>query len=252
MLDSHVSFKQAPKLRQAMRIIRADASMRVLMITGAGRGFCAGQDLSERMRGDGEQPADVGNSLDKNYNPLLKQLRALPYPVLCAVNGAAAGAGCNLVLACDIVIAARSATFIQAFSRIDWLSRKNGRRISPVAEDLAPRKVRGAHADDDVHAFGDHAGRQRRQSADAISSWTLPKLGRIADQTTTPRLVPGSIPVDLPAPAQARNAVDRRDLVQGTACSRICRTQPDGSGETMAASESSWYAMKRRIVHTWP
>lgn len=119
------------ELKQAMQIIQADASVRVLMITGAGRGFCAGQDLSERMMGAGEQPADVGSSLDKNYNPLLKQLRALPYPVVCAVNGVAAGAGCNLVLACDIVIAARSATFIQAFSRIGLIPDAGGTYTLP-------------------------------------------------------------------------------------------------------------------------
>ena len=113
-------------LKQAMQIIQADRSVRVLMITGAGRGFCAGQDLSERGMGDGAQTADVGSSLEKNYNPLLKQLRALPYPVICAVNGVAAGAGCNLVLACDIVIAARSASFIQAFSRIGLIPDAGG------------------------------------------------------------------------------------------------------------------------------
>jgi 2-(1,2-epoxy-1,2-dihydrophenyl)acetyl-CoA isomerase len=113
-------------LKQAMQIIQAERSVRVLMITGAGRGFCAGQDLSERMMGDGVQTTDVGNSLEKNYNPLLKQLRALPYPVVCAVNGVAAGAGCNLVLACDIVIAARSASFIQIFSRIGLIPDAGG------------------------------------------------------------------------------------------------------------------------------
>ena len=111
------------ELRQALQIIRADSEVRVLTITGAGRGFCSGQDLSERRSGS---PADVGSSLEKNYNPLLKQLRALPYPVVCAVNGVAAGAGCNLALACDIVIAARSATFIQAFSRIGLIPDAGG------------------------------------------------------------------------------------------------------------------------------
>jgi len=114
------------ELKQAMQIIQADHSVRVLVITGAGRGFCAGQDLSERMMGDGQEAPDVGSSLDKNYNPLLKQLRALPYPVICAVNGVAAGAGCNLALACDIVIAAKSASFIQAFSRIGLIPDAGG------------------------------------------------------------------------------------------------------------------------------
>jgi 2-(1,2-epoxy-1,2-dihydrophenyl)acetyl-CoA isomerase len=118
------------ELKQAMQIIRADRGVRVLMITGAGRGFCAGQDLSERMMGNSET-ADVGSSLEKNYNPLLKELRALPYPVICAVNGVAAGAGCNLVLACDIVIAARSAAFIQAFSRIGLIPDAGGTYTLP-------------------------------------------------------------------------------------------------------------------------
>jgi 2-(1,2-epoxy-1,2-dihydrophenyl)acetyl-CoA isomerase len=117
-------------LKQAMQIIRDDARVRVLMLTGAGRGFCAGQDLSERMMGK-EQTGDVGNSLEKNYNPLLKQLRALPYPVVCAVNGVAAGAGCNLALACDIVIAAKSASFIQAFSRIGLIPDAGGTYTLP-------------------------------------------------------------------------------------------------------------------------
>ena len=118
-------------LKQAMQIIQAERSVRALMITGAGRGFCAGQDLSERMMGEGKETTDVGNSLEKNYNPLLKQLRALPYPVVCAVNGVAAGAGCNLVLACDIVIAARSASFIQIFSRIGLIPDAGGTYTLP-------------------------------------------------------------------------------------------------------------------------
>ena len=118
-------------LKQAMQIIQADRSVRVLMITGAGRGFCAGQDLSERTMADGGETADVGSSLDKNYNPLLKQLRGLAYPVICAVNGVAAGAGCNLVLACDIVIAAKSASFIQAFSRIGLIPDAGGTYTLP-------------------------------------------------------------------------------------------------------------------------
>ena len=118
------------ELKQAMQAILADNSVRVLMITGAGRGFCAGQDLSERMMGN-EESTDVGSSLEKNYNPLLKQLRALPYPVVCAVNGVAAGAGCNLVLACDIVIAARSASFIQIFSKIGLIPDAGGTYTLP-------------------------------------------------------------------------------------------------------------------------
>ena len=119
------------ELRDALAAVRADASARVLLLTGAGRGFCAGQDLSERMMGAGKEPADVGSSLEKNYNPLLKQLRALPYPVICAVNGVAAGAGCNFALACDIVIAAKSASFIEVFSRIGLIPDAGGTYTLP-------------------------------------------------------------------------------------------------------------------------
>jgi 2-(1,2-epoxy-1,2-dihydrophenyl)acetyl-CoA isomerase len=119
------------ELRDAMKRIKADGSVRALLITGAGRGFCAGQDLSERMMDPGAAKADVGDSLDKNYNPFLKGLRALPMPVVCAVNGVAAGAGCNLALAGDIVVAAKSATFIQVFSRIGLIPDAGGTYVLP-------------------------------------------------------------------------------------------------------------------------
>ncbi|HEX4984933.1 MAG TPA: 2-(1,2-epoxy-1,2-dihydrophenyl)acetyl-CoA isomerase PaaG [Burkholderiales bacterium] len=119
------------ELKVAMQAIQSDKGIRVLVVTGAGRGFCAGQDLSERMMGSGEQQPDVGSSLDKNYNPLLKALRALPYPVVGSVNGVAAGAGCNFALACDIVIAAKSASFIQVFSRIGLIPDAGGTYVLP-------------------------------------------------------------------------------------------------------------------------
>ncbi len=103
-------------LREAMSKAESDASIRAVLLTGAGRGFCAGQDLSERDMSD--KNLDLGNGLDKNYNPLVRRLRALPKPVICAVNGIAAGAGANLALACDLVLAARSASFLQAFAKI--------------------------------------------------------------------------------------------------------------------------------------
>ena len=104
-------------LAAAMTRAESEAAIRCVLITGAGRGFCAGQDLTERdMKAAG--PADLGSGLEAWYNPLVKRMRALPKPVVCAVNGVAAGAGANFALACDLVIAARSASFIQAFVKI--------------------------------------------------------------------------------------------------------------------------------------
>ncbi|HLJ70642.1 MAG TPA: 2-(1,2-epoxy-1,2-dihydrophenyl)acetyl-CoA isomerase PaaG [Roseiarcus sp.] len=105
-------------LRRALIEAERDASCRAVLLTGAGRGFCAGQDLSERAVNDGGPPPDLGATLDALYNPLIRRLRAMPLPVVCAVNGPAAGAGANIALAGDIVLAARSATFLQAFARI--------------------------------------------------------------------------------------------------------------------------------------
>ena len=105
-------------LAAALEHAAHDDAVRALLITGAGRGFCAGQDLSERMPIPGEARRDLGNGLERYYNPLIRRLRGLEKPVVAAVNGVAAGAGVGLALACDIVIAAQSASFIEAFSRI--------------------------------------------------------------------------------------------------------------------------------------
>jgi len=110
---------------------RGDATARVLVLTGAGRGFCAGQDLSDRAVAPGGEPVDLGESVEKHYGPLVIALRALPLPVLCAVNGVAAGAGANLALACDIVVAARSASFIEPFCRLGLVPDTGGTYFLP-------------------------------------------------------------------------------------------------------------------------
>src|SRR5674476_1663404 len=102
-------------LRAALDDAQADASCRALLITGQGRGFCAGQDLSDRLAKPGETVV-LGATQEAYYNPLVRKLRKLPFPVIAAVNGVAAGAGCNIALACDIVIAGMKATFIQSFA----------------------------------------------------------------------------------------------------------------------------------------
>jgi 2-(1,2-epoxy-1,2-dihydrophenyl)acetyl-CoA isomerase len=105
------------ELKRAIEEAEGDDGCRALLLTGAGRAFCAGQDLNERLSKDGETMV-LGSSLETFYNPLIRKLRALPFPVVAAVNGVAAGAGANVALACDIVLAARSASFVQAFARI--------------------------------------------------------------------------------------------------------------------------------------
>src|SRR5437764_10643277 len=109
-----LTVEMAAALHAALDEAEADKSCRALLLTGAGRGFCAGQDLTEIV---GAAPSDLTRLLE-HYHPLILRLRALPIPIVCAVNGVAAGAGANLALACDIVLAARSATFVQAFARI--------------------------------------------------------------------------------------------------------------------------------------
>ncbi len=105
-------------LRAGFQRATDDPAIRAVLLTGAGRGFCAGQDLGDRDPRKSEDAPDLGATLETWYNPTLRLIRALEKPVVCAVNGVAAGAGANIALACDIVIAARSAKFIQAFSRI--------------------------------------------------------------------------------------------------------------------------------------
>jgi 2-(1,2-epoxy-1,2-dihydrophenyl)acetyl-CoA isomerase len=99
---------------------------RVLVLTGAGRGFCAGQDLSDRAVAPGGDGVDLGESLGKRYNPLIRRLTSLEMPVICAVNGVAAGAGANIALACDLGVAAKSAKFIQSFANIGLIPDSGG------------------------------------------------------------------------------------------------------------------------------
>lgn len=107
-----------------------DTETRSLVITGAGRAFCAGQDLNERRPVPGEHP-DLGRSIEQNYGPLVRRLRALQIPVIAAVNGVASGAGANLAFACDIVVARKSAEFIEPFCRIGLIPDTGGTYFLP-------------------------------------------------------------------------------------------------------------------------
>jgi 2-(1,2-epoxy-1,2-dihydrophenyl)acetyl-CoA isomerase len=105
-------------LAAALDEIESCDNVRVLLLIGAGRAFCAGQDLGDRAVASGAEKPDLGASIERYYAPLVRRLRALPLPVVCGVNGVAAGAGANLALACDLVIACRSAKFIESFSKL--------------------------------------------------------------------------------------------------------------------------------------
>ena len=119
------------QLRAALDEAAGNPAIRCVMITGAGRGFCAGQDLSERDMKDPAAKMDLGATIEKFYNPLVKFMQALPKPIVCAVNGVAAGAGANVALACDIVLAARSASFLQAFAKIGLVPDSGGTYFLP-------------------------------------------------------------------------------------------------------------------------
>lgn len=119
------------EVRTALDQLEADASARVLLLTGAGRGFCAGQDLGDRSVEPGGEAPDLGASIEQYYGPLVRRLRALELPVVCAVNGTAAGAGTNLALACDLVIATRSAKFIEPFCNLGLIPDTGGSYFLP-------------------------------------------------------------------------------------------------------------------------
>jgi 2-(1,2-epoxy-1,2-dihydrophenyl)acetyl-CoA isomerase len=118
------------EVRTALAAVK-DSGARVLVLTGAGRGFCAGQDLNDRAVTAGGAPPDLAQSIEQNYKPLVLALRALPLPVIAAVNGVAAGAGANIALACDLVIAARSASFVQAFAKLGLVPDSGGTWFLP-------------------------------------------------------------------------------------------------------------------------
>lgn len=120
------NLKMHEELRVCMKEVATNDAIRCLLITGNGRAFCAGQDLSDRDVAPGEDAPDLGASVEKNYNPLVRSIKNLEKPVVCAVNGVAAGAGSSLALACDIVYAARSASFIQSFSKIGLIPDSGG------------------------------------------------------------------------------------------------------------------------------
>jgi len=139
--DKMNSFNAAmhAELRVALDQVQEDKTIRVLVLTGAGRGFCAGQDLSDSQVQfvPGETPPDMGDVVEQNYKPLILRLQNLRVPTLAAVNGIAAGAGSSLALACDLVVACKSASFLQAFSKVGLLPDTGGTWFLPQRVGMA-------------------------------------------------------------------------------------------------------------------
>ncbi len=144
----------AAELREAFERVAEDDALRAVVLTGAGRGFCAGQDLAEAAPKDGTMP-DLGDIVRDSYNPVVRAIRKLEKPVLCAVNGVAAGAGANLAFACDIVFAAANAVFVQSFAKIGVIPDSGGTFMLPrlvglhratvmtmLAEKMTPEQAR--------------------------------------------------------------------------------------------------------------
>lgn len=128
------------EVKVAIKDARTNDLVRCLVITGEGRGFCAGQDLSDRSVKVTDEAPDLGDSVEKNYNPLIRNIMTMEKPVICAVNGVAAGAGASLALACDIVLAARSAKFVQVFCKIGLVPDSGGTFNLPRALGLPRAK----------------------------------------------------------------------------------------------------------------
>src|SRR5436190_13035471 len=124
------SFNQrmAQELQRALREAGSDTSVRAVLLTGTGRAFCAGQDLAEAT---GKSGIDLGEVVKTSYTPIVRAIRELEKPVVCAVNGVAAGAGANMALACDLIVAAEDAAFIQSFSKIGLVPDTGGTFFLP-------------------------------------------------------------------------------------------------------------------------
>ena len=126
-----VNAKMAEDIQRAFREAAADPAVRAVLITGSGRAFCSGQDLAEVLPRDGHPAPDLGDIVRRQYNPIIRAIRTMEKPVVCAVNGVAAGAGANLAFACDIVVATEEAVFIQSFAKIGLIPDSGGTFILP-------------------------------------------------------------------------------------------------------------------------
>jgi 2-(1,2-epoxy-1,2-dihydrophenyl)acetyl-CoA isomerase len=162
------------ELSQAFDRIEADTTIRAVLLTGAGRGFCAGQDLGDRMVGPGDAPPDLGDTLERTFNPLIRRICRLERPVVCAVNGVAAGAGANLAFNCDLVLASRSAQFIEPFCKLGLVPDAGGTYALPRLVGLA--RARG------LALLGEPLSAERAESWGLI--WRVVDDERLMDEAT--------------------------------------------------------------------
>ncbi len=189
-------------LQAAVDRAAADAQARVVLLTGSGRGFCAGADLASVPL---EPKPDLGEALRRRYHPLILQMRALPKPVVCAVNGPAAGAGMSIALAGDIVVAARSASFLQAFSRIGLIPDAGSTWLLP-------------------RLAGDMRARAMTLLAEPIDAATAERLGIVWKVFDDEALAPG-----------ARTIAERLAQQPPRACALIKRALNDSPGNDLPA-----------------
>ena len=192
------------ELRPALDAAADDANVRCLVITGAGRGFCAGQDLN-----DPEVGSNVGNVVERVYKPLALRIASMPIPVIASVNGVAAGAGANFALGCDLVIAARSASFIQAFSKIGLIPDCGGTW-------LLPRLVGRARAIG-LAMTGDKLGAEEAERMGLI--WRCVEDAALQDQTMALAQRLAAMPVK--ALAATRRVIDEAIMVDYAAALSI-------------------------------
>ncbi|HKK24960.1 MAG TPA: enoyl-CoA hydratase-related protein, partial [Gracilimonas sp.] len=131
------NFEMGDQLKEALMEAESNSDVRCVLLTGSGRAFCAGQDLAEATEVSNDPDRDLSEIVHHTYIPIIKGIRELEKPVICAVNGTAAGAGANIALACDIVIASEEASFIQSFSQIGLIPDSGGTYILPRLIGLA-------------------------------------------------------------------------------------------------------------------
>ncbi|MCF8240653.1 MAG: 2-(1,2-epoxy-1,2-dihydrophenyl)acetyl-CoA isomerase PaaG [Melioribacteraceae bacterium] len=141
----------AREIQDALRISKDDKEVRSILITGEGKAFCAGQDLVEVLNEDKSPNDEIGIIVRENYNPIIRLLREIEKPIVCGVNGVAAGAGANIALACDIVFASKNASFLQAFSKIGLIPDSGGTFFLPKLVGL-PRAAAMAMLNDKITA----------------------------------------------------------------------------------------------------